>query len=83
MELSYCLAHLLVCVCVCSYVCQSEKIYCGITADWIRMSFGMVNGVGRGISALDGGGNCQRGKGSVGDEFGAFHYNQWGLFAVV
>ena len=34
-------------------------------ADWIRMLFGMVSGVGRGMGVLDGGGNRQRGRGSL------------------
>jgi len=29
-------------------------VYCGKTADWIRMPFGMVNGVGRWMGVLDG-----------------------------
>ena len=29
-------------------------MYCGKTADWIRMSFGMVSEVGRGMGVLDG-----------------------------
>jgi len=33
------------------------KVYCGKMADWIRMSFGMVSGVSRGINVLDGGGD--------------------------
>ena len=40
------LAHLCVCLLVC-------KVYCDKTADWIRMSFGMVSGVGQGIRVLD------------------------------
>jgi len=31
-----------------------RKVYCGKTADWIRMSFGVVSGVGRGVGVLDG-----------------------------
>jgi len=31
-----------------------RKVYCGNMADWIRMPFGMVSGVGRGIVVLDG-----------------------------
>jgi len=30
------------------------KVYCGKMADWIRMLFGMVTGVGRGNGVLDG-----------------------------
>ena len=36
---------------VCLSVCLSvQKVYCGKTADWIRMPFGVVLGMG----ALDG-----------------------------
>jgi len=38
-----------VCVCV-------RKVYCDKTADWIRIPFGMVSGVSRGMGLLDGGG---------------------------
>jgi len=31
-----------------------KKVYCGKTADWIRMPFGTVSGIGRGIRVLDG-----------------------------
>ena len=41
------LAHLCVCVSV-------RKVYCGKTAERIRMPFGMVSGVGRGMGVLDG-----------------------------
>ena len=37
-------------VCVCVSV---RKVYCGKTADWIRMPFGVVNG--REMGVLDGG----------------------------
>jgi len=30
------------------------KVYCGKTADWIRMPFGMVSGVRRGMAVLYG-----------------------------
>jgi len=46
------------------------KVYCGKTADWIRMPFGMVSGFGRGMGVLDGGGNRRRTRDSFGDEFG-------------
>jgi len=39
-----------------------RKVYCGKTAEWIWMPFGMVSGVGRGMGALDGGGYRQRGS---------------------
>jgi len=41
-----------------------RKVYCGKTADWIRMPFGMVSAVGRGIDALDRGSDRRRGRGS-------------------
>ena len=31
-----------------------RKGYCGKTADWIRMPFGMLSGVLRGMAVLDG-----------------------------
>jgi len=66
------LDHLCVCVCV-------RKVYCGKTADWLRMPFGVMSGVGFSMGVLDGGGNCRRGRGSFVGEFGAFHCNQWDL----
>jgi len=41
---------------VVAYVCVSagQKVYCSKTADWIRMPFRVVSGVGRGMSVLDG-----------------------------
>jgi len=39
-----------------------RKVYSGKTADWTRVPFGVVNGVGRGLGVLDGGVN-RRGKG--------------------
>ena len=59
MESTCRLAHLSVCVCVDLSV---WKVYCGKTADWIRMPFGMVSGVGRGMGVLDGSGD-HRGEG--------------------
>jgi len=57
-------------------VCRSvRKVYCGKTADWIRMPFGMGSGVGRGMGVLDGGNNRRRGRGRFGGEFGASHCN--------
>jgi len=36
-------------------VCRSvQKVYCGKTADWIRMPFEVVSGVGQGLGVLDG-----------------------------
>ena len=43
------------------------------------MPFGMVNGVGRGMGVLDGGGDRRRERGSFGVEFEASHCNQLGL----
>jgi len=50
-----------VCACVCV-----RKVYCGKTADCIRMPFGVVSGVGLGMGVLDRGGDCRRGRGSFG-----------------
>jgi len=41
------------------------------------MPFGMVSGVSREMGVLDGSGDCGRGRGSFGGEFGASHCNQW------
>jgi len=46
-----------------------RKVYCGKTADWIRMPFGVVSGVGRGIGVLDRGNDRQR-KGQFGVNVG-------------
>ena len=40
----------------CLSVCLSI-VYCGKTAEWIRMPFGIVSGVGRGMGVLDGSGD--------------------------
>jgi len=65
---------------LCDGTCQSvglsvHKLYCGKMAEWIRMPFGMVSGVGRGMGVLDGGGYHRRGRGSLGAEFGSSHCN--------
>jgi len=65
---------------VCLFV---QKVYCGKTADWNWMPFGIVSGVGRVIGVLDGGGDRWRGRVSFSGEFGASHCNQWGLCCVV
>jgi len=65
-------------LCVCLSVC---KVYCGKTADWIQMPFGVVSGVGRGMPIRWGGG--RRRERAVLGEFGASHCNQWGLCCVV
>jgi len=51
-------------------------------ADLIQMPFGVVSGVGRRTGILDCGGDCQRGRGSFGGEYGVSHCNQWGLCCV-
>jgi len=33
---------------------SDRKVYCTKTAEWIRMPFGLVSGVGRGTRVLDG-----------------------------
>jgi len=54
-------------LCVCAW-----KVYCGKTAYWIRMPFGLMSGVGLGMGVLDG-------EEAVWGEFGASHCNQWDL----
>jgi len=53
-----------------------RKVYCDKTVDWIRMSFRVVSGVGRGRGVLDRGGDRRRGRGTFGSEFGTSHCNQ-------
>jgi len=57
-------------------ICQSFgwsvcKVYCGKTADWIRMPFGMVSGVSQRMGVLVGNGYHRRGRGSL-DPFNHF-----------
>jgi len=49
-----------------SVPCLCAHRYCGKTADWIRMPFGVVSGVGLGMGVLDFGGDRRRGRGSLG-----------------
>ena len=59
------------CRSVCLSVDLSDcKVYCGKTAEWIRMPFEMASGVGRGMGVLDGGGDRRRGMDSFGVNFG-------------
>jgi len=58
-----------VCVSVDRSVCPESVLW--QTADWIRMPFGVVIAVDRGMDVIDRDGNRRRGSGSFGDEFGA------------
>jgi len=72
-----------VCVCVGRLVGQLvRKVYCGKTAKWIRMLFGMVSGAGQGMGVLDGGRDV-KGEGQFWGEFGVSHCNQCGLCYIV
>jgi len=46
--------------------CLSAHVYCGKTADWIWMPFGVVSGVRLNMGVLDFGGDRRRGRGSLG-----------------
>jgi len=71
------LAHLSVCV---WSVCLSvRRVYCGKTAEWIRMPFVSVSGVGRGMDVLDGW-LSSKGKGQFWGEFGACPLSTVGHF---
>jgi len=58
------------CKCVLEQSCRlahlsvslSVRVYCGKTADWIWMLFGLVSGVGQAIGVLDGGSHPLRGR---------------------
>jgi len=45
-------------------------VCCGKTVEWIRMLFGMVSGVGRGMGALDRGSDRRKERGSFGVNLG-------------
>jgi len=64
-------------------LCVRKVYYCGKTADWIRMPFGMVCGIGQGMGILDWVGNRRRKGAVLEDEFGTSHCNQWGLCCIV
>ena len=53
---------------------------CGKTAD--RMPFGIIGRTGPGMRQVVGFGDRFTGRGIFGDEFGAHHCNQWGLYGV-
>jgi len=44
------------------FVCRFWRVYCGKTAGWIWMPFGVVSGVGQEMSVLDGGPHPVRGS---------------------
>ena len=45
------------------------------------MPIGVLRRVGEGMGVLDWGGYRQRGRGSFGGEFRAYHSNQWDVVA--
>jgi len=49
-----------------------RKVYCGKTAEWIRMPFGTVSGVSREMGVVDG---AVMVEGQFRGEFGASHCN--------
>ena len=42
-----------ICRSVCVRLCVCRKVYCGKTAEWIRMQFGIVSWVSRMMDVLD------------------------------
>jgi len=68
-----------VCVCVCRSV---WKVCCSKTVDWIQMPFVVVSGVSWWMSVLDGMVIID-GNGQFWGEFGASHFNHWGLSCIV
>jgi len=71
MESSCRLSHLSVGLCVSRSIglCP-QKVYCGKTANWIRMPFGMVSGVGLGIGVLGGSSDRRKGRDIFGVNLG-------------
>jgi len=61
-----------------SVPCLSAHQYCGKTADWIRMPFGVVSGVGLGMVVI-----VEGEEAVCGGELVASHCNQWELCCVV
>jgi len=53
-------------------ICRSAHVSSGNMADWIRMPFGVVSGVGLGMGVLDFCGDRRREE-AVGGEFAASH----------
>jgi len=69
-------------LCVYVSVCLSGK-YCGETAVWIRMPFGVVRVVGQKMGVLDGGGDRRREGAVLGVNLGRpIVINQWELCCV-
>ena len=65
--------------CVRASVCP---VHCGKTADRIRLPFGIIGRTGPGMRQIVGFGYRSSGRGTFGDQFGARHCNQWGLYGV-
>ena len=57
-------------------------LYCGKTADPIRMPFGITGRTGPGMRQVVGFADRSTERGTFGGEFGARHCNQWGLYGV-
>ena len=57
-------------------------VHCGKTADWIRMTFDIIDRTGPGMRQVLGFGNRSTGRGTFGGVFGARHCNQWGLYGA-
>ena len=55
-------------------------VYCGKTADQIRMPFSTIGQMGPRMRQLVGFGDQSTGKGTFGGAFGVRHCNQWGLY---
>jgi len=52
-------------------------VYCGKTAEWIWMPFGVMSGVGQGMGALDGVMIAEKVGAVLGVNVGHSHCNQW------
>ena len=58
-------------------------VYCGKTADWIQVPFGVLSGVGRGLVYKMGVVIVEGEVAVLDGEFGASHCNQWDLCDVL
>ena len=57
-------------------------VYCGKTADRIRIPFGIVGRTGAGMRKIVGFGDRSTERGTFWGAFGVRHYNQWGHFTA-
>jgi len=68
---------------LCERTNEQTEVYCGKTADRIRMPFGMMSGIGRGMGVFDGDGYRRRRRGRFGVNLGRRIVIMGAFFVVV